>query len=49
MHLLKAFMLEHLGHLDAPEFAHPAQVVAFQVRDHDQFRNLLLRGLQLIG
>ncbi len=49
MHVLIAFELEEFGNGDAAVFANPAKVVSLQVGDHNQFRDLLGRGEEVVG
>jgi hypothetical protein len=41
MHLRKFFGPQQIGHGDAAEFAHPTEIVALEIRDHDELRDFL--------
>lgn len=43
MDMLKRFQLQHVGDLDRSKVTDPAEVVAKEIRDHDQLRSFLFR------
>ena len=49
MDLFVAFQLEELGDGDTAVFANAAEVVAFEVGDHDQLGDFLDGGDQVVG
>ena len=49
LHLRVAFQAHQFRHLHGAIFAHPAQIVAEQVGDHNQFSHFLGAGLEFVS